>query len=464
MRIAWLTVLLLGIVLEARCSVMWAPESRLRSARADALAKAGDNAPATPAPSAPLPTSSQRESSPLPDDPRADLTLEDLERMSMEHNPTLVQAAARVQGVEGRWIQVGLYPNPVIAYLGNEMGNEGRAGQQGAAVTQELVTAGKLRYARAAVSHEIQQARHDQDGQQRRVLNDVRIGFYEVLAAQRTIELTQQLVRIAEESLKTTERLLEAQEVSRIEVLESRIETDTARLRLRTAESRFRATWRRLGAVVGRPEMAPTPLRGDLEEQLPGLTWEEALEQLLGSSPELAKAQSGVERARCALARECAQRIPNLDVQVGVQHDNATGYDIANVQFGLPLPLFNRNQGNIARAQAELVAADSEVQRVELELRDRLAVAFQQYSDARQQVDAYKSSILPNAQASLDLVRSGYQRGEVGYLTVLTAQRTFFSVNMGHLESLRQLSTNWAAMDGLLLRGGLRAAVAESQE
>jgi cobalt-zinc-cadmium efflux system outer membrane protein len=386
--------------------------------------------------------------------------------MAFEHNPTLAQAAARVQAAEGRWVQAGLYPNPAIAYLGDEMGNEGRAGFQGAMVTQEVVTAGKLRYARAAVSHEIQEARHDQESQQRRVVNDVRIGFFEVLAAQRAIELAQQLVRIAEESLKATERLLEAQEVSRIEVLEARIETDSARLKFRNSENRHRAAWRRLAAVLGQPQLEPAPLAGDLEEQLPELTWEGALDRLLTGSPELAKAQAGVEKARCALARECAQRIPNLNVQAGVQHDNATGYNVANVQFGLPLPLFNRNQGNIARAQADLVAAENEVQRVELELHERLAVAFQHYGDARQQVDAYQGKILPNARASLDLVRSGYRQGEVGYLTLLTAQRTFFSVNAAHLESLRQLRTSKAAMDGLLLRGGLRAASnpSDSQE
>ena len=59
-------------------------------------------------------------------------------------------------------------------------------------------------------------------------------------------------------------------------------------------------------------------------------------------------------RAEAVLSRECAARVPNVDVQAGVQYDNATRDTIAGVQAGVPLPVFNRNQGNIRQAEAEL--------------------------------------------------------------------------------------------------------------
>ena len=122
----------------------------------------------------------------------------------------------------------------------------------------------------------------------------------------------------------------------------------------------------------------------------------------------------------------------------------------------MPLPVYNRNQGNILRAQAELTAAEREVQRVELELQQRLAAAFEQYSTAHFQVEKYTEAILPNAQASLDLVGEGYRQGEFGYLTLLTAQRTFFQANLAYLEALRELRTSIAAIENNLLSESLQ--------
>jgi cobalt-zinc-cadmium efflux system outer membrane protein len=209
-----------------------------------------------------------------------------------------------------------------------------------------------------------------------------------------------------------------------------------------------------LAAVVGEPQIKPARLSGSLEENLPELTWDEAWQQLLARSPELARVRAGVARARCDVALQCAKRVPNVDFLVGVQRDNATRDNVARLEVGLPLPLFNRNQGNIAQSQAELVVAENEVRRVELDLQERLAAALERYRNARQEVATYRDGILPDARASLELVRTGYQTGEVSYLVLLTAQRTYFNAEVTCLESLRQLRTISVAIRGLLLGGG----------
>ncbi len=109
------------------------------------------------------------------------------------------------------------------------------------------------------------------------------------------------------------------------------------------------------------------------------------------------------------------------------------------MEVGLPLPLWNRNQGNITKAQSQLIAAENEVRRMELELRQRLAPAFERYQNAREQSQKYSEDILPNAAKTLDLTRSGYQQGEFNYQALLIAQRTYFQANLSYLESLPQL-------------------------
>jgi cobalt-zinc-cadmium efflux system outer membrane protein len=385
----------------------------------------------------------------------ASLTLDDLEQIALQCNPTLAQAEMAVQAAEGRFVQAGLHPNPVIGYRAEDMGADGKFGQHGAWVIQEIVTKGKLGLGQAVAGHEIEQARFGWEAQRRRVLNDVRAGYYKVLLAQKTVEVNQRLVKIGAEGVEMSEKLRQALEVGRAEVLQAKIEADRARLRLNESQNGHRAAWRRLVDVVGQPAMVPQTLAGKVDEDLPEFTWEDTLEQLLTHSPELARAHVGVQRARCELARQCAERVPNFEVGVGVKYDDIARATVADVEVGIPLPLFNKNQGGIMQAEAGLVAAEREVHRVELNLRRRLAGAFEQYANARRDVLTYTENIIPNAKASLELVTEGFRLGEYDYLQLLTAQRTFFDVSLKSLQNLRELWVQSVEIEGLLLTGGL---------
>ena len=388
------------------------------------------------------------------------MTLAEFEQMALQCNPTLAQAAARVEAARGNYVQVGLCPNPVAGYIGAEMGNEGRAGQQGGYVSQELVTAKKLELNRGIAAQEVRQAEYAWQMQQQRVMTDVRRSFYDVLVAQRTVELTGQLARIGEEGVKSIEALMKAKEVARGDVLQARIELDTAKILLEKARNRYAAAWRNLTAVVGAVGMEPRPLAGDVQDGLSQPTWEETFCRLLGQSPQLAIAQTGVARAQAAVNREFAGRVPNVDLQAAMQYDNATQDTFATVQVGIPIPLFNRNQGNIQRAQAELMAAQSEVQRVKFALQQRLAAVFEQYTNARYEVEKYQRDVLPNAEESLKLTNSGYRQGEFSYLMLLTAQRTYFQTNVAYLDALRELRASATAIEGNLLSDSLQASEA----
>lgn len=388
----------------------------------------------------------------------SNITLAALEEIALANNPTLSQADAWVRAARAKCLQAGLYPNPNVIYRGEEIGTDGRAGQQGAFFAQEIVTAGKLGYRRAVAAHEAQQAEHARQAQYGRVLNDLRATWYDALVAQRALELNQQLVDIGRQGVKAAEQLFQGQEIGRGDVLQFRIEADRAEIQLQEAQSRHRGAWRRLAAIAGVPEMEPAHLVGDLENDLPQLSWRESLERLLVESPELAEARSGVQRARCALAREYAQRVPNLEVEAGVQYQYSNEDTVVGVQLGLPLPIFDRNQGNIFRARAELIAAENEVRRVELALQDRLATAFERYDNARYKATKHARDLMPNAAESLRLVQIALKYEEFDYLTLLNAQRTYAQVSLAYLESLREVRTGGVLIEGLVLTGGLRRA------
>jgi cobalt-zinc-cadmium efflux system outer membrane protein len=176
---------------------------------------------------------------------------------------------------------------------------------------------------------------------------------------------------------------------------------------------------------------------------------------LLTQSPELAQAYAAAEQARHELARQCAERWPNFEVGTWIKYDDPTYDTLVDVELAVPLPIFNRNQGAIMEAEAALVAAEREVQRVELSLRNQLAIAFERYAIAHRQVEIYTDSILPDARESLDLARTGYREGEFGYLDLLVAQTTYFDVSLSSLENLKELWASSVELEGLLLTGGL---------
>jgi len=95
------------------------------------------------------------------------------------------------------------------------------------------------------------------------------------------------------------------------------------------------------------------------------------------------------------------------------------------------------------------------VERVELRLNQRLADTFRQYSDAHITATTYATDILPRAQRTFELVQRGYTQGEVGYLDLLAAQRTFSQTNLAYLDALGSLWQSYLQIEGLLLNGSL---------
>jgi cobalt-zinc-cadmium efflux system outer membrane protein len=385
----------------------------------------------------------------------AAITIEELQQLALDNNPTLAQAARRIDALRGEHLQVGLRPNPMIGYEGEDINEAGSAGQHGMFVEQRVITGGKLGLNRAVVSHEIDRGQQQLEIQRLRILNDVKSRAYEALVSQQVVEMNRQLVEIGNSALKAAESLFKSQEVGQVDVLQARIEANSARLDLTTAQNEHQSAWRRLAVAIGIPDMPTRPLANTLDEGATDLTWEAALERLLSESPELASAYAGIERARCALARAQAGRAPDLDFGASVRYSDETNSTLASVGVGLPLQIHDRNQGNIYKAQAELIEAHRELERVQLALQDRLSAVFKDYISARQQTEQYKAVIVPDAKTSLSLIQTGYQQGEFGFLELLTAQRTYTRVTLASLQSQRQLVQSRTQVEGLLVTGAL---------
>ncbi len=386
------------------------------------------------------------------------LTLPQLEQMALASNPSIARAAAMVGAARGNWVQVGLCPNPSVGYEGQQLGSGGLAEQQGVLVSQEIIRGGKLSLSRAVADREVAVAQQELAAQQLRVLTDVRIAFYQVLLAQRQIDLTQNIIRINNEGVQAAEKLLRANEVGRPDLLQSQLEVENAQILAENARNRHDAAWRSLAAVVGNPFLPVQALSGDAATPPLDLRYEEVLARIKAMSPEISAAMFEISRSQAALERARAEPIPNVNLQglINAQDNGIGGKPDAGLAVTVPIPLFNRNQGAIQRAQSEIAAAKNSLFQIELDLQNRLAPTYEQYANARNQVVRYRDKILPTAQESLDLTRKTYQAGELNYVGLLAVQRTFAYTHLNYLEALRSLRIAEVEIEGLLLRGSLQ--------
>ncbi|MBW3539053.1 MAG: TolC family protein [Planctomycetes bacterium] len=384
----------------------------------------------------------------------APLTLADLERLALANNPTLRQARALIDEAAGAWWQAGLYPNPVVGYQAEEIGNDDTAGLQGGFFSQTIVTADKLDWNRAVLLPDVEQARWGLEAQRLRVLTDVRTAWYELAGVARIVDRAGELVDLAEQAVAASRDALAVGQVAESDVLLTEVELNGVRVLLESARAREFAARRRLTALAGIPELPGDVADEEFEASADVLAWDEELHTLLAASPLVQQARLQVQRARNRIGREQAQPVPDVNVQLGSSHDFATDFTLFSAQVGVMLPVHNRNQGAIAAAVAELMRAEGEVERVELALRERLAEAFGRYEQARVQVELFGEARDKAARAR-EMTMQAREAGEFNIFRLLLVQRQVFDTEVQYIQALVELRQSQALVEGLLLEGGL---------
>ena len=394
-------------------------------------------------------------------DNHAGMSLADFESLAFSNNPSIKELAATTQKAAGFRHQVGLQANPIFGYQGQQLADR-NTDQHIAFVEQEFVTGGKLELNRCVMNEAVRAQLQELEAQKLRVATDVRVKFYEALAAQRRIQLIGDFRSVTEKGIKVAESRAAAGEDTRIDTLQATVQKNEVDLALQQAKIQFDAAWRGLVALTGSSYMEQSPLVGELPASMDQKDWHQLSAAIIGSSPEYAAAQTRVAQARAALRRQDVQATPNITVQFGAGVDNATNNGMMNLQVGAPIPVFNKNQGNISAAQAEFCRACLEVQRIEKSIQARLASVSSDYDSSLAAVTKYGQEILPNAAESLKLAELAYEAGETSFVQVLVARRTYFDSNLQYVQAQSQLAQASSKVDGYVLSGSLDTAIDNS--
>ena len=393
----------------------------------------------------------------VPDTPDAPapggLGLDELSRLGLERNPRLVQARFAIDTASGRAVQAGLYPNPTVSVTGDELGDrQGPAGIITAPqVSQEIVTAGKLGLSRAAATKEVDQATLALMTQRYTLLANIRSAYFDAVTTQRRAEILGELVKLADQSVELTEKNRKANLAARLDVVQLEVDLERLRTEEQATRRELPAAYRRLAAVVGVSDLPVASVVGSLELPLPPYELERLRPHVLASHPEPRSARAGVERARLNLRRAEVEPIPNVTLTSGYVRQNQNRSNDWMIGASVPVPVWNRNQGNIFAARGQLGEAVQEVARVENDLVERLASAYRDFAAARERAERYRTVVLPKAQETYELAVKAQKGGQFEYLRVLQAQRALFEARLEYNRALGEAWRGASVISGLTL-------------
>ncbi len=375
--------------------------------------------------------------------------LDDFVSLMQQNHPRLRNARAAIEAARGKAVQARLYPNPVVAGFSPQIA--GDQSQWSGTVAQDLVTAGKLRLSQQAALREVQMAEYELIRTRYDVLTEVRQSFYALLVSQRRVEIYQLLMDIAKRSFEIGRQLAEAGEGTKADVLFWSIERDRAEVRLLNAAVYIETGRRQLAAAVGLPRADVGTIDGDLFRRLPNFDLKLLQEAVARANARPRVVESDIARAQWALERAVVQPIPNINLMGGYQRQvGIPAMDQGLVQVMMAVPLFDRNQGNIRSARADIAASRANLRTVELDLATQTAQAVASYRTSQRLVEWYEQYILPKARETVRLTQTLYARGEVTFLSLLQAQRILTETELVFVESQADRWNSAVAIASLL--------------
>ena len=369
------------------------------------------------------------------------LTLDSALHSAFANNPDLAAAQWDIDIAQGGRQQAGLIPNPVLSVDAEDTRRDTRT--ISVKLSQALELGGK-RGARIDVASRAQDAAALTLEQRRNILRaDVIDSYYSALRAQERLDLAQRSLALAERGLVVANGRVTAGKTSPVEATRAQVQLSEIRLEFNRAQMGLTDAYRRLAASTGSATVEFQAVATQGLPQLPAAQLLARLEQ----TAELRLAELQILQGEASVGLEKAQRIPDLDVSIGSQYDAGARERVNLVGVSMPLPLFNRNQGNILAASRRADQARDLRNATELRLRTETRQALDLWQTANSEVRAFNQQILPAAQSAVDSATRGFEMGKFNFLDVLDAQRTLIAARNQYLTATAQVTDAWVRIE-----------------
>jgi len=372
------------------------------------------------------------------------LTMDQALQTAFANNPDLAAAQWEIGIAQGDRQQAGLIPNPEVSW---EAEDTRRNSRTTTVMLNQPIELGGKRGARIDVASRAQDAAGIELERKRNVLRaDVIQAFYGASTAQQRLLLSRQSLELAERGVRVAQGRINSGKSSPVEGTRAEVQLSEVRLELRRAERDEASAWQQLAQVMGAP--LPTFVSvSDSDRLMPAVPPASRLLARIEDTAELRLAKLQIDQREASLGLEKAQRIPDLTVSVGSQYSELERERVNVVGLSMPIPLFNRNQGNILAAARRADQARDLRNASELRLRTEIQTTLDQWLTANTEIQSFDQSILPAAQSAVDTATRGFEMGKFNFLDVLDAQRTLISARAQYIQAIAEATDAWVRIE-----------------
>ena len=386
------------------------------------------------------------------------LTLRAALARALASSPELSVARREFEAAEGAVLQSASRPNPELSWLVEDT----RAATRTMTVqlNQPIELGGQL----AARTAAAQRGRDIAAAQWATTRTDLRAtvaaAFHEVQLAQAQFQLAGAATELARRGTDAAAKRVQAGKISPVDETRARVAEASVRLDAAQAGADLRLARQRLAATWGdaTPGFVRVEPMGEGSGEDPGVGSDDALDVptldalalRLAASPSLRRARLEVQRRSALSDLERARQTPDLTLSLGAKRDAQLGRQQAVIGVSMPLPLFDRNHGNVIEALRREDKARDELSVAELQLRTTLMQAWGRLDSAAAQVKALRDDVLPGARSAFAAATRGSELGKFSVLDVLDSQRTLFQAQAQQLRARADAQRARVEIDRLL--------------
>ena len=375
--------------------------------------------------------------------------------LTLQANPDLAVAMRGREIESGQQLQAASRPNPTLSGQVQDLRSQNRVTT--IAISQQLETADKRDKRMVAAGAAFDIAEVDIHIAQAEISAKTYAAFYQVLAAQQAQKLAQELLEIATTTKDTTTKRVLAGKISPVEETKAKVAEASLKIDLANSNQQLAISKQRLASLWAKSEgQTDYVVVGELEN-LKELPKQSELMAQLADSPRLKKAALAIQEKQAISNIELSKQTPDVTVSLGAQrNEELGGITQAMIGLSIPIPVFDKNQGNLLSAKAREYQSIDEKTALENQLQTELKDA---YSRRQLQVEAsnmYKQDILQGAQSAYEAARKGFEYGKFSFLEVLDAQRTLFQAKMQFIQTLTMAHLAEADIQRMLGRTNLK--------
>ncbi|MBN2717925.1 MAG: TolC family protein [Deltaproteobacteria bacterium] len=379
--------------------------------------------------------------SPAPSLVRSTLTLGDALRMAQTNSPLINAAMHQLQADQAREAaQRDGTPNPALTveaedFLGNGVARGANALQVTTAISQEVELGHKAENRKKIRSAHRQVSEVMQTLVLQNALSEVAMAFLNVLAQQERLNHAREMVKLSQQTVNTITAQVEAGRSAGMEQEKAMVELSLTKLNESDAKRALESAKVYLSNTCGADTVFFSNVTGSLDavSELPVLA---DLITEMRAHPALMAANARILRQQSLADAEVANRIPNITFELGFRWNNASSNRSMVAGVGIPLPIWDRNRGNIEAAAKEVLRAEDEKEAQKMDLIKEITLSHQSLEYELHRLTILQNEIVPSVTATFTAVEEGYRIGRFGYLDLLDAQRTFFDVNHMVLDAL----------------------------